>query len=115
MLPNGHAGPRCADDLLQDRASLRPRRGFARAKESRKLTLHSLGNQPGHSRCAQDLLGLTLELRLGKPYRDDRRHALEHVLFEHFVAVLQQACVLEGTAECLGQSALETGDMSAAL
>src|SRR6516165_5733703 len=37
----------------------------------------------GRGRGAEDLLGLTLELRLGQPDGDHRHQALEHVFLDH--------------------------------
>jgi hypothetical protein len=93
---------------------LRAGRRLGGPQEFGKFTFHRFGNQPRHRGCPEDLLGLTLELGLGQPHGDDRRHALEDILFQDFVAVLQEPGVLQGIAERPSQPALEASDMGTA-
>ena len=75
-----------------------------------ELPLDHLGHQPRHRGRAEHFLRLTLELRSSQPYGDHSCHALQHVLLQHFIAVLQQSSVVEDIHERLGQAALEASD-----
>ena len=114
--PGRDPGPRGRGHLVEDRLGLHLA-GLLRGGEGRlELLAHDRRHDPGGRRGAEHLLGLALELRLGEPDRDDRRHALEHVVLDDVVLGRpQHALGPQRLVERLGQRPLEALDVGAAL
>ena len=110
LLAGGDPGPSGVDDLLHHRAGLRLLAASCWSVRKAPISArHDLRDDPRGRRGAEDLLGLPLELRLGQPDRDDRGHALEHVVLGDIgLAGLHQPRVCRITSlKRLRQRALE--------
>ena len=116
VLAGREPGLRRACDLLHQQLGLGLLGPLGGGEERLELGGHDLAHDAPRGRCAEDLLGLALELRLGEPHGHHRGETLLHVVLDDVgVGGLEHLGGAHGVVEGLGQRGLEPADVGAAL